>query len=59
MCDLECFLVKKKSGFPIECLNVFATGCSKFLLQDMSVCNPGHPVDYRAGVNENNINNIR
>ena len=49
MCDLECFLVKKKkSGFPIECFNVFATGYSKFLLQDMSVCNPGHPVDYRC-----------
>ena len=50
MCDLECFLVKKKkkSGSPIECLNVFATGCCKFLLQDMSVCNPGHPVDYRC-----------
>lgn len=42
------FFSKKKSGFPIECFSVFATGCSKFLLQDMSVCNPGHPVDYRC-----------
>ena len=41
MCDLECSLVKKKSPG-------FRSSVSTFLLQDMSVCNPGHPVDYRC-----------